>query len=148
MVANHQKTPRSRNWLKENMERLVCWMEENQQSLCGKQSVWHKDVKEQVFAKGGETTMKQIGEKVQNMENAWGGSHKLQDQSGEGVRSEDNALLESKCPLFWRLGGIWGTRPNTTPIAAVDPTPSDLPASAQAPPPPSPTEDSDDEKFE
>ena len=40
-----QRTSRQRNWTKEEMERLVGWMEENQESLRGKQAVWHKDVK-------------------------------------------------------------------------------------------------------
>jgi hypothetical protein len=106
-----QKPTRNRNWAKEDMERLVCWMEENQQSLRGKQSAWHKDVKEQLFGDNEDITVKRIGEKVQNMKGAWRNARKLQEQSGEGVRAEDNAptfnaLLESKCPLFWRLDEI------------------------------------------
>ncbi|RPB18972.1 hypothetical protein L211DRAFT_670417 [Terfezia boudieri ATCC MYA-4762] len=37
-------------------------------------------------------------------------------ESGEGLRAKDqlstfNALLQSKCPMFWRLDDIWGTWP-------------------------------------
>ena len=42
-------------------------MEENQLKLCEKQSDWHKDLKEQVFATNSDITVKRIGEKVQNM---------------------------------------------------------------------------------
>jgi len=118
------------------MERLVCWMEENQQSLRGKQTVWYKDVKEQVFGDNEDITVKRVGEKVQNMKNAWRNARKLQEQSGGGVRAEDNAptfnaLLETKCPLFWRLDEIWGTRPNVTPVMVVDSAPPD---SSDSPP--------------
>ncbi|KAF8436722.1 hypothetical protein BGX38DRAFT_1325945 [Terfezia claveryi] len=105
MTSEKPKANRVRNWVKEDVERLVCWMEENQQSLRGKQSAWHKDIKEQIFGANEDITVKRIGEKVQNMKIAWRNARKLQEQSGEGVRSEDNAptfnaLLESKCPLF------------------------------------------------
>ncbi|RPB18712.1 hypothetical protein L211DRAFT_692041 [Terfezia boudieri ATCC MYA-4762] len=81
------------------------------QSLRGKQLAWYKDVKEQVFGDNEDITVKRIGEKVQNMKIAWRNARKIQEQSGEGLRSEDNAptfnaLLESKCPLFWRLDEI------------------------------------------
>jgi len=36
-------------WSKEELEQLVAWMEENPEQLRGKQAVWHKDVKDQVF---------------------------------------------------------------------------------------------------
>jgi len=86
MAADRPKTTRSRNWLKDDMERLVCWMEENQQSLRGKQATWHKDVKEQIFAENEEITVKRIGEKVQNMKNSWRNARKIQEQSGELYR--------------------------------------------------------------
>ena len=36
-------------WSKDEIDRLVGWMEENRDNLKGKQSNWHKDVKEEVF---------------------------------------------------------------------------------------------------
>ena len=36
-----------------------------------KQSVWHKDIKQQVFAEDKVTTMKRIREKAQNMKRVW-----------------------------------------------------------------------------
>ena len=127
MTLESQRAPRSRNYIKEDVEQLVCWMEENQLKLRGKQSVWHKDLKEQVFATNSDITVKRIGEKVQNMKNAWRNARKVQDQSGSGVQPEDNAptfnaLLESKCPFFWRLDGIWGTRQNVSPILILNST--------------------------
>ncbi|KAF8430147.1 hypothetical protein EV426DRAFT_708274 [Tirmania nivea] len=112
MPSDSQKSTRQRTWPKEDMERLVCWMEDNQEKLRGKQAAWHKDVKEQVFAEDPDITSD---------------ARKLREQSGSGVRAEDqvssfNALLESKCPLFWRLDDIWGTRPNITPIIIADST--------------------------
>lgn len=102
-------------------------MEEHQENLRGKQAAWHKDVKEQVFARDPEITVNRIKDKAQNMKKAWSDARKLREQSGSGVRAEDqvssfNALLESKCPLFWRLDDIWGSRPNITPIIIADST--------------------------
>ena len=59
------------------------------------------------------------------MKNAWRNTRKLRDQSGSGVRREDNAstfdtLLETKCPLFWRLDGIWGSRQNINPVLSLN----------------------------
>ena len=109
--------------MKEDAERLVHWMEENQQSLQGRASAWHTDVKQQVFAQNEAITVKRIREKAQNMRNAWRNARRLLDQSGAGVddAAELNAVLNSKCPLFWRLDAIWGGFPNTTPIVTADP---------------------------
>ncbi|KAF8424368.1 hypothetical protein EV426DRAFT_574030 [Tirmania nivea] len=127
MPSESQKSTRQRTWPKEDMERLVCWMEDNQEKLRGKQAAWHKDVKEQVFAEDPDITVNRIRDKAQNMKKAWSDARKLREQSGSGVRAEDqvssfNALLESKCPLFWRLDDIWGTRPNIIPIIIADST--------------------------
>ena len=37
-------------WTKGEVERLIGWMEDNQQQLRGKQSAWYKVVKEEVFS--------------------------------------------------------------------------------------------------
>ena len=116
---------RSRRWLQEELEMLVGWMEENQASLSRKQSIWHKQVKDQVFADNDEITPKRIKEKAQNMKASWKVTRKLKEKSGSGWKPEDNslsfvALLEKKCPFFWRLDKVWGTCPNTsTPILSV-----------------------------
>ncbi|KAF8421680.1 hypothetical protein EV426DRAFT_608723 [Tirmania nivea] len=154
MPPNSQKGARQRIWTKEEVERLVCWMEENQESLRGKQAVWHKDVKAQVFAEDEEMTVTRIRDKAHNMKKAWSEARKLREQSGSGVRAEDqvssfNVLLESKCPLFWRLDEIWGTRPNVTPILIADSTQD---STQQEPTKQEPTQQaddlSDDEDFE
>jgi len=102
---------RSQVWAKEELELLVGWMEENKESLKGKQATWHKDVKDQLFADQEEITVKRIREKVNNMKAAWRETRKLREQSGSGVKPEDNApsfvaLLEKKCAFFWRLDEI------------------------------------------
>ncbi|KAF8428737.1 hypothetical protein EV426DRAFT_711420 [Tirmania nivea] len=56
MPSDSQKSTRQRAWPKEDVERLVCWMEEHQENLRGKQAAWHKDVKEQVFAEDPDIT--------------------------------------------------------------------------------------------
>ena len=61
-------------------------MDDNQLKLREKQSVWHKDLKEQVFATNADIMVKRIGEKVQNMKNAWRNARKLQDKSRWPVR--------------------------------------------------------------
>jgi len=43
----------NQGWTREEVERLVRWMEENQELLKGKQSEWHKRVKVQVFGDEG-----------------------------------------------------------------------------------------------
>ena len=126
-MADSQRTSRTRNWNKEDMEGLVHWMDDHQQSLRGKQSVWHKDVKELVFVESEDIMIKRISMKAANMKGTWRNARKSQEQSGSGVREEDyaptfNALLGSKCPLFWRLYQIWCTRPNATPVLIVDST--------------------------
>jgi len=102
----------------------VGWMEENEASLKRKQSVWHKQVKDQVFADHDEITLKRVKEKVQNMRAAWKEARKLGGGSGSGSKPEDSspsfvALLEKKCPFFWRLDGVWGTHPHSTPILPI-----------------------------
>lgn len=52
-------------WIKEDIERLVAWMEEHQEKLRGKQAAWHKDVNDQIFAEDEWITVKQNKEKVQ-----------------------------------------------------------------------------------
>ena len=108
-------------WTKDEMERLVAWMEENPQDLKGKQIAWHKDVKDQVFSEPGDEhiTVKKITEKASNMKRRWKEAKAMAELSGWGVRLEDNEqtindVLERKCAFYWRLDGIWGTRPNAS----------------------------------
>ncbi|KAF8461543.1 hypothetical protein BDZ91DRAFT_798027 [Kalaharituber pfeilii] len=47
----------------------------------------------------------------------------LQERSGWGLTAEDNkesinTFIEKKCPLFWRLDAIWGSRPNSMVVAS------------------------------
>jgi len=56
-----------------------------------------------------------------NMEKTWKDAKAMQAQSGWGVNPEEseasiNQELQRRCPFFWRLGEIWGSRPNVSVI--------------------------------
>jgi len=95
----------------------VSWMEENPEQLRGKQAVWHKDVKDQVFKNDEHVTVKRICGKAANMRRQWRDTSAMRNRSGWGI-SEDqnersiNQALEKKCAFFWQLDAIWGIRPN------------------------------------
>lgn len=83
-------------------------MEENRESLKGKQVAWHKDIKEQIFATDKHITVKKITDKAGNMKRTWKAAKAMQEQSGWGVKATHNTesvndKLEEKCPFFWRL---------------------------------------------
>ncbi|KAF8424327.1 hypothetical protein EV426DRAFT_599504 [Tirmania nivea] len=112
MPSQHSGT-----WSKSQSERLVAWMEENQEELRGKQIKWHKLVKEQVFSNDEHITVKRITDKATNMKRSWKEARAMQQRSGWGVKAENNEAsinetLERKCAFFWRLDEIWGSRPN------------------------------------
>ncbi|KAF8463881.1 hypothetical protein BDZ91DRAFT_295339 [Kalaharituber pfeilii] len=76
-------------------------MEDNQELLRGKQVTWHKDVKDQEECKA------------------------LQEIFGWSLTAEDNkesinAFIEKKCPLFWCLDTIWGSRQNAMVVASCE----------------------------
>jgi len=55
------------------------------------------------------------------MEKTWKDGKAMQAQPGWGVKSEEseasiNQVLERRCPFFWRLEEIWGSRPNESVI--------------------------------
>ena len=110
-------------WTREEAEKLIGWMEDNQQHLRGKQMAWYKLVKEEVFAGDDymHITVKKIADKVFNIKRSWKEAKAMQEQSGWGAKPEENEtsineVLERKCPFFWRLEEVWGTRPNATMI--------------------------------
>ena len=57
--------------MKEELERLAAWMEEDPGGLRGKQAVWHKNLKEQVFGGDEHVTVKRISDKAANMKGQW-----------------------------------------------------------------------------
>ena len=69
MPANSQRAS-SKAWSKIEIELLVEWMEDNQEELRGKQNIWHKQVKEEVFTNEEHITVKRIVEKAVNMKAA------------------------------------------------------------------------------
>ena len=114
-------------WTRDEVVRLVGWMEEHQELLRGKQSAWFKDIKDQEFADEEHITVKKITDKVQNMKKAWRVAKAMQERSGWGLTMEENSTsinhaLEKKCAFFWRLEEIWGTRPNVAIPATIQST--------------------------
>ncbi|KAF8459360.1 hypothetical protein BGX38DRAFT_2985 [Terfezia claveryi] len=129
-------TTTPRPWTRGEVEKLISWMEENHEQLRGKQIAWHKEVKEQSFALEEHITVKKISEKIGNMKKAWKGARAMQIRSGWGVRYEDNEqsineLLERRCPFFWRLEELWGSRPNISVILHTESIASPIPAPSQ-----------------
>ncbi|KAF8425569.1 hypothetical protein EV426DRAFT_716101 [Tirmania nivea] len=88
MPSQHSGT-----WSKSQSERLVAWMEENQEELRGKQIKWHKLVKEQVFSNDEHITVKRITDKATNMKRSWKEARAMQQRSGWGVKAENNLLI-------------------------------------------------------
>ncbi|KAF8416655.1 hypothetical protein EV426DRAFT_711845 [Tirmania nivea] len=80
----------NKSWDKSDVERLVAWMEDNQEKLRGKQSAWHKDVKEELFKDEDDMTIKRIREKAVNMKTAWTKTKALVVKTGWGLRPEKN----------------------------------------------------------
>ncbi|KAF8422227.1 hypothetical protein EV426DRAFT_706406 [Tirmania nivea] len=77
-------------WSKDDVVRLVGWMEENQEELRGQQKKWHKDIKEEVFVDES-IIVNRIRVKVSNMKAAWSMAKKSRDQSGWGLKPEDHS---------------------------------------------------------
>lgn len=91
-------------------------MEKNPVELKGKQSRWHRDIKDEVFGKDDHITVKRINDKLANMKRQYKEAITIQDSSGWGLCEEDeqfiNKNLDKKCPFFFRLDRICGNRPN------------------------------------
>ena len=95
-------------WTNDEVESLIIWMEENEDHLHGKQLAWHKRVKEAVFSTHDHITIKKITDKALNIKRLWKEAKAIRDQSGFGIRPEENdtsinQVLERKCPFF---GGL------------------------------------------
>ena len=122
-----QGTPRGEDgfkWSREDTAKLVAWMEVNPGQLRGKQSVWHKEVKDAEFADSQVISVKRVRDKATNLKVQWKAAKALQERSGWGLREEENTevvnrCLEKKCPFFWRLDRIWGPRPSSSPAVLV-----------------------------
>ncbi|KAF8461924.1 hypothetical protein BDZ91DRAFT_736061 [Kalaharituber pfeilii] len=125
-------------WRKDEFERLVAWMEDNQEAIRGKQITWYKQVKEQVFAYEDHITVKKISDKMANAKRAWKEAKAILERSGWGMRPEDNEqsvndILERKCTLFWRLDAIWGSQRNSNTIVRVESPGHDTPGYTPSP---------------
>ena len=114
-------------WQKEEVERLVGWVEEHVDLIQGKPSEWTRRAKEEVFSSSldDHISANKIRDKVRNMRAVYNKAKQMQLQSGWGLTEEDveqsvHDRLEKICQFFWRLDGIWGQKPNTTPLSPFD----------------------------
>jgi len=81
------------NSTRDGVERLISWMEDNQEQLRGKQIAWHK---EQVFGAEEHITVKGISEKMGNMKKTWKDAKAVQAQSGWGVKLEESEAQSTR----------------------------------------------------
>ena len=114
-IDHHAKMPTTtttlRPWTREELERLVTWMEENREKLRGKQITWYKEVKDEEFGAEAHITVKKISDKLGNMRKVWKDAKAMQARSGWGIKPQENGdsmneVLERKCPFYWRLDEI------------------------------------------
>jgi len=61
----------TRPWTRDEVERIIAWMEDHREEIRGKQIQWHKEVKDQVFADQDHISVKRITEKMGNMRKSW-----------------------------------------------------------------------------
>jgi len=134
-----------RGWSDEDQEKLIGWMEGNQELRRGAAVYWMKKAKEAVFADNEDIDVKKIKSKYHNMKNSWKAAKKLQEESGFGVKEDDctgsvNDVLNKKCRFFWRLDKMFGTRPNNNPVVVTSDTisPHEQPSESQFQPQPNP----------
>lgn len=112
-------------WTKDEIERMIGWMEDHPLEIRGKQSSWHKDIKDEVFKDNAHVTVRRICDKATNMKKQWGGATAARNATGWGVGKSENSItesLEKRCPFFFRLDAIWGTRPNVRIATGLDST--------------------------
>jgi hypothetical protein len=134
-----------RGWDKSELEKLLGWMEDNQELLRGSTAHWTRRVKETVFTDDEHIDVKKIKAKYHNMRRGWKAAKEIQEQSGFGLgedectssvngrilqffaNSEASAanlalleVLNKKCGYFWKLDEIFGARPNNNPAVTSD----------------------------
>ena len=106
------------SWSKPEVERLIDWMEGNQEALRGSKSVWVKDCKEKVFQDELGVTTERIAAKYNYLKASWRAAKKKLGGIGWGIKGPGAGTLpaqvEKKCPFYTRLDGIFATRPSTS----------------------------------
>jgi hypothetical protein len=60
-----------RGWDDSNLEKLLAWMEENQEPLRSSTVLWTVKAKEALFADNSDIDVKKIKAKYHNMKNSW-----------------------------------------------------------------------------
>ena len=124
-TLSQHSSPKAYNpWQKEDIERLIGWIEDHVNLMQGKPSEWTKRAKE-VFSLDNHISTTKIRDKARNMRTAYNRAKQMQLQSGwrltvEDVEQSIHDRLEKICQFFWRLDRIWGQKPNTTPLSQFD----------------------------
>ncbi|KAF8441141.1 hypothetical protein BGX38DRAFT_1272764 [Terfezia claveryi] len=96
---------------RQDMERLVGWMVENQETLRGRKSAWANNCKEQVFRNHLGVTIERIGFKYNNLKaSSWTATRKK--IGGSGSWEAEDGELDEKYPFYQKLDMIFGTPPN------------------------------------
>ena len=63
-TASATVTTTQRPWTRDEVERIIVWIEDHEEAIQGKQVQWHKEVKAQVFADEEHILVKRITEKM------------------------------------------------------------------------------------
>lgn len=116
-----QRSKAYKPWQKEEVERLIGWLEGHVDLTEGKQSEWTKRAKEEVFSLDDHISTDKIRYKTRNLQTAYNKANRMRLQLGwglglaeEDVEQSIRGRLEKTCQFFWRLDGIWGRKQNTT----------------------------------
>ena len=65
-------------------------MEDHVEMMKGKQALWSKQVKDDLFEGKDQITPVRIGQKIANIKGQWKKARAMIDQSGWGLRPEEN----------------------------------------------------------
>jgi hypothetical protein len=90
-----------RSWDTTELEKLISWMEHNQELLRGSTNTWTRKLKDTVFADYEHIDVKKIKAKYHNFRTSWKAAKKLQDQSGFGLKEDDcEASINGNIPSY------------------------------------------------
>lgn len=106
-AANQQSV-----WSKEEVERLIGWMERNLEDARGKQVAWHKSVKDEVFGNDKHITVKMISDKLTDLKNQWMAAKAM--LSNWGFEDDDEQSTLERRPNAMRSAHVDSSARSTT----------------------------------
>lgn len=80
----------TRGWKREETEKLVAWIEENEPATRGSIATWAKHAKEEAFPEDENIDVKKIKSKFHNLKSSYKAARVVLEQSGYGVTKEDH----------------------------------------------------------